>query len=902
MSTDKTIEKLNSLFKEEVWGRIEPKKIGISKFKILDDIFNVVVSENNIEQTLELCRKHQEEYPSSITASYLIGLIGYHADYVSETVQLRKLIDVFMKNGKWAVVEKIAEKILEYGESETALHALATSLERLGKSKEAIPVWENSLKINRFDAEVAKKLAFAIIDEEPEKSIHYMKLSIEGFIKLKKHEEVTSLWNKLVSISWNDINFFNRIERMLVDLKQLDMVSNLLKTLLVKHKEEGNVDILIELLKKILLYRPQDLSSRKDLIKAYKKKYGEHSQFDQFLKLSALTNFKIPVRFAIEDFEKNIVFDIDNYVYHNSWGLGKILKLDNESLIIEFKDKPEHKMSIKMALQSLSPISDDHLYVLEKDDSAMIKNLFEEDFIQFFEILIKSYGGEITLNDIKKEIISRFVEEKNWAKWWNKNRSKIKKDPLYGFSPKNKNLIFIRDNPVTFSDELLNNFIKQNSFSEKLKIAFEFINNIDEEEGSGVGSYFIDYFSGEIKGTSATKKLLSYFILKDLDKYATGQGLKIEEVRSKIVEFIKESDDLSLVSVKINSYDYKKELVNLIEEARDDWPQILSEILFETPVRIHKYIINSLIRKHAYNIINDFIDKSIMSAREHPEIFIWVAKNILSKNWNYDWLDFSKQNLVINYFRLMNELKKFEGEGKRFKNMMLDLLFENDNFILKEIIQEFDQTFIGKVYDIFTHVSYISEEESDKFLDLIKEKNPDFFLKEKQEDVDLSRDKEVEKFIVTQEGFEKKQKELDWLVNVQMIKISKDLAKISGSSADPLQNAEYNSLQEKQVILEQSISKLDEEMKKADILNLNDISTEKVNIGTKILIEEITGGERETYTILGPWDADFEKGILSYRSPLAKFLLGVKLNEECQIRIDDQIKKYKILSIEKYKS
>ena len=63
---------------------------------------------------------------------------------------------------------------------------MALSLERLGRNKDAIPVLESLLKIDRFDAELSKKLAFAIVDEDPDKSIHYMKLSIEGFIKNKK--------------------------------------------------------------------------------------------------------------------------------------------------------------------------------------------------------------------------------------------------------------------------------------------------------------------------------------------------------------------------------------------------------------------------------------------------------------------------------------------------------------------------------------------------------------------------------------------------------------------------------------------------------------------------------------------------------------------------------------------
>jgi transcription elongation factor GreA-like protein len=298
MSQEKVLAKLESLFKEEQWGRIEPKDIGISKFKILDDLFNSIVSDNLIAEGETACKQHLADHGDSITAIYLLGLLGYHTDRIDESLQLRKLIDVFTNHQKWAVVEIIAEKILEYGENSVALRALAISLERLGRAREAIPVLEDLLKINRFDTDVAKKLAYALVEKDPEKSVYYLKLAIEGFIKNRDFDEVPTLWNKLVALSSDDMTFFERIERMLVDAKQQELAASLLKTLLGRYRDGEHQDKSIDILKKILLYRPEDLQARRDLVKLYKDKYGSHSEFEQFMKLSKLNNFKTPVKFA----------------------------------------------------------------------------------------------------------------------------------------------------------------------------------------------------------------------------------------------------------------------------------------------------------------------------------------------------------------------------------------------------------------------------------------------------------------------------------------------------------------------------------------------------------------------------------------------------------------------------
>ncbi len=897
MPGEKTMERLNSLFKEEQWGRIEPKDIGISKFKILDDLFNSVVTSGQVDDTLHACKEQLEEHRDSITASYLVGLIGYHEDRIEDSLMLRKLIDIFIENHKWAVVEIISEKILEYGESSIALRALAVSLERMGRSKEAIPVWESLLKIDRFDAEVSKKLSFAIIDEDPEKSVQYMKLSIEGYIKNGQYDEVITLWNKLVTVSWEDMPFFERIERLLIDARQKDLASMLLKTLLGKYKEEENVEESIELLKKILQYKPLDNHARRELIKLYSSKYSDHSQYEQFLKLSKLEDFKFPIKFAIQDFEKNIVFDKGNYVYHNSWKLGKIDEINSESLSISFPEKPDHVMSIKMALQSLVPIAKDHIYVLEYEDPDVVVSMFREDFMQFFMLLIKSYGGEISLNDIKAELIPKYVSSKDWAKWWSKARTKIKKDPIFGVSDKTKNLIFMRDKPLTFADELLDNFTKTESFSEKLDISIEFINNINKDEGGSVVHYLIDYFTGESKGKSSTRQILSYFILKDLAEYTESAKVNLDTIESKVIEFIKTTKELHGFSLKISSYDYKKQFINIIQESREDWAFVVYDILFELPVRIHKYIINTLIRTKNYEIINRFI-KEVMSGERHiPEIMVWVGKNILSRTWDYEWLTIDRNSIILSFFRLLNELKKIETDSNRMKNMALDVLFDNEEFVIKDIVNNSDEGFLGKIYNIFDNLQYVEESQKEKLMAIINEKYSNFGMVEVETAQDIEAD--GEKFIVSKKSYDRKKEELDRMVNVEMVNLSKELAKVAEVSGDLRENVEYTALLEKQSILKMAISKLDNDMKKVSIINMETVNTESVCTGIDVTLADMISGQKTSYSILGPWDADFEAGILSYRSPIAKSMLGKKIGDEVEFKIDDEKKKYKIVSIEK---
>ncbi len=896
MEKEKIIERLESLFKEEVWGRMSPKDIGVPRFKILEDFFNNIVSENMVEEISKECDNHLGVNGESVTAKYVLGLIAYNFNKIDNKIYFKVLIDLFLQNSKWSVVEHISEKVLEYGENRHALKALGTALERMKRQKEAVPVWEELLKLDRFDAEIAKRLSVALKEDDPEKSVQYLKLAIEGFIKASKYDEIEALWNILVDLAWDDIAYFERIERQLVDAQQLSILPDMLKKLNLKYENE-NSNVSIEILKRILKISPEDNESRKHLIKMYELKYGMHSQFQQFMLLSGLGNFKKPVATAIKMFENNIVFEKDNHVFHRTWGLGQIKSIDNDSIIIDFPQKNEHKMSVQMALSSLQPVGADHFYVRKFLDPQGIKEMFSEDFLSFFKMIIRSYGENVTVANLKNDLIPEFVEQKNWAKWWSKTKTVIKKDPELGLSDLKKDVIYLREKPVTFSDELINRFNKSKSFSEKLTIAEEFHNNVDADDKFENADIIVNYFETSAKEGSSTKLILSYFLLSGFVKYSDKINQTVAALKKNVIEYIKTSNELTLISQKITSYDNKKEFLNLIQEIRSDWQEVYSDILFELPVRIHRYIINKFIQEKAFTPINAFVEKIILNGKEYPDIFLFAAKNILSGSWDYPWLEYSRNALILSFFRILREIKKIEQRGSRLRNSVLDILFSNNEEILRGMIKESEETFLNKLYDMSLSSDFFEEIQLEKIIEIIRVKYPNYIPREIKKADDTFND---EALYVLQSGYDNKVKELSNLVNVEMVKLQRELSNASDVSGDVRENVDYNALIEKQAILKKSISTLDGELKTAKIIDLNSIKTDCVSIGTIVTFQIKGTDEEKTYSILGPWDVNFEDNILSYRSRLANKLMNKKVNDEVTLNIDEGERIIVIKSISKY--
>ena len=116
---------------------------------------------------------------------------------------------------------------------------------------------------------------------------------------------------------------------------------------------------------------------------------------------------------------------------------------------------------------------------------------------------------------------------------------------------------------------------------------------------------------------------------------------------------------------------------------------------------------------------------------------------------------------------------------------------------------------------------------------------------------------------------------------------------------DLRENAEYKFALEKQEFLKRQVKVLRESLHRAQILKVEDIKTNVVSIGTTITLASIDEDKTEKITILGPWESEPSKKIISYTSPLGENLLNKSVGEIVELGSKNNKKRYKILKIEK---
>lgn len=148
----------------------------------------------------------------------------------------------------------------------------------------------------------------------------------------------------------------------------------------------------------------------------------------------------------------------------------------------------------------------------------------------------------------------------------------------------------------------------------------------------------------------------------------------------------------------------------------------------------------------------------------------------------------------------------------------------------------------------------------------------------------------------TKEGLEKLKKELEHMKTVERPLISQQIAE-ARDKGDLSENAEYDAAKEAQGLLEMKISKLEETLSNARLMDSSKIDTSKVMVLATVTIKNIRNGATMTYKLVSESEADLKSGKISISSPIGKGLSGKRVGETAEIQTPAGKMEFEVLDI-----
>lgn len=148
---------------------------------------------------------------------------------------------------------------------------------------------------------------------------------------------------------------------------------------------------------------------------------------------------------------------------------------------------------------------------------------------------------------------------------------------------------------------------------------------------------------------------------------------------------------------------------------------------------------------------------------------------------------------------------------------------------------------------------------------------------------------------ITQPGYDALKERLR-LVKIEFEKMP-ELIAIARAKGDLKENADYHAAREKQGMLKAEMDKLNGDLMQAQVIDPAKLPPDTITFGKRVKLEDLDTKETLTWRILGPGEANSEKGEISVTSQLAKGILGKKAGMEAAIVVPAGAKRYRILEV-----
>lgn len=301
----------------------------------------------------------------------------------------------------------------------------------------------------------------------------------------------------------------------------------------------------------------------------------------------------------------------------------------------------------------------------------------------------------------------------------------------------------------------------------------------------------------------------------------------------------------------------------------DEWQEVLVGSLNFVPAKLAKEFAALLIHEGRLSLLKEALARHIRQHSASSELLLWYARER-----NEDFVDI----LGPEVFRAMlTAMERDQFTAKR-SNRLRDFILED-----QELIGELTASADLEVIKDLTHALQLSPvfDDMDKrsLLARLVKSHPAIQSivsgEEARRDISL---------MVSWESLERRRAEYQDLVQKQIPANSKEIA-VARSYGDLRENHEYKTAKEMQNALMRRKQELEDQLARARGTDFSSAKTDVVGIGTVVETTDLATNQQETFTILGAWDSEPEKGIISYLSPVGEALLNHKHGEVVEVTI-----------------
>ena len=576
-----------------------------------------------------------------------------------------------------------------------------------------------------------------------------------------------------------------------------------------------------------------------------------------------------------------------SFCLHKSWGFGRVAEwnLLLNQIVIDFTTKPNHPMQLAYAAESLTPIAPEHFLARKASAPDAIKALLKSDPAAVVRNILESLGGKATLAQISEMLIGDLFTETEWKRWWTSAKKAMKAGGYFSVPTKKSEPIALRSEPVSRADELLTFFNQARQPKEQGAAVDQIIKFHSEfKEPQSQLQPIIEKIESTAGQNQKLHSALTFeLVLARDDLVQRVPQLQTTRPDLTLERLIAEEESrLTTILANLPSAKERRVLQALPRALGDRWITRAWQMMMSNNQRLAAQVPRVFIENGHQADLVSFLERALREHSAVSEILLWLCRERAS------FPNLITPDLLT---AILAALERDQHNEASRSSRLRDLLLED-----RELISDiFAQADVGAARDVMRRLLL-----TPVFDDLTKRSLIARVIKlypELESMVTGAQPEEKrETLVVSWSSLDKRKAEYEELIKKKIPENTREIA-LARSYGDLSENFEFKAAKQMQAVLMRRKSELEQMLHRARGTDFSNPDTTQVSIGTVVRLRDVASSKEESYAILGAWDGDPERHVISYQTAIGQALLGKKPGERVTLNTDHGMAIFELLAI-----
>jgi len=574
------------------------------------------------------------------------------------------------------------------------------------------------------------------------------------------------------------------------------------------------------------------------------------------------------------------------FCLHKSWGFGRVSEwnLLLNQIVIDFAGKKSHPMQAEYAAENVTPLVPEHFLARKATDLASVKNLAREDPPALVRNILESLDGKATAQQISDWLVGDVFTETEWKRWWESTKKALKASGVFSFPAKKTDPIQIRGEGVSHADELLDAFNKARQPKAQIAALEQITKSHQQFNERQLQPIIATIENMTVRNQKMHPEFAFELVIARDDLLTRNPSLHSTHVGLTLLKLILEQEN-RLISIlpKLPAAKEKKVLQALPSALGPSWADRALYLMQESHGRMVAQIPRILSEAGKHEELRMTLERSIREHSATSEMLAWLCGERES------WSELVTPELLGAILAAL-EREQYSAPGRVSK---LHRALMDDRQLLGDIFKKCD---VGIARDAMRRLQL-----SPVFDELTKRSLLARIVKVYPELESMITGAQTQEkaapLIVSWSSLEKRRAEYEELVRTKIPENSKEIA-LARSYGDLSENFEFKAAKQMQSVLMRRKAELEQMLHNARGTSFENVDTSRVSIGTIVTLRNAETNKDETYTILGAWDGDPDRHIISYQTAIGQALLGHEVGQTVALNGEDGATRFTIVSIQ----